>query len=273
MAVASSAPGAARSREGMHASAAERALAILELLRDSGRGRSISAVGRELHIPKSSAHVLLRTLEDMGYVQRTGRPRGYALGPRAAGLSTACANRLLLPELAHLRMQWLADQTGLAAHLAVMNLNQVEYLHKAESPTSAKFDSYPGKRANLHCTAVGKVLLAFASEHVAQAYFARDTFAHHTEKTITTARALRREIVKVKRQGYAVDDEEEEIGVRCLAIPVFSPSGEVAAALGITGTVEQLQPEAVGPVVSLMKRAAAGILVRSGDDAAAPQRG
>jgi DNA-binding IclR family transcriptional regulator len=127
--------------------------------------------------------------------------------------------------------------------LAVLADDQAMYIQKVEGPGLIQFDSYIGKRTNLHCTGVGKVLLAFASEQKQEHILNRKSFAHYTNRTITSPNLLRKELMKVRQRGYAVDDEEEELEVRCVAAPVFNQSGEFMAGLAIAGTVGQIREE------------------------------
>jgi DNA-binding IclR family transcriptional regulator len=240
----------------------ERAFSIVELLVRSRRPWRVSEISRKLGVPKSTTHVLVTTLERLGYLTRGLDNRSYTSGMRVHELAQPWIGSLVLPDLAVSRLEWLVQQSRLTAHLATMGTDQAIYIHKVEGPGPARFDSYVGKRANLHCTAVGKVLLAFGPETVLQNYLAKGSFAHHTEKTITTAPVLYQEILKVRKRGFAIDDEEEELDVRCVAIPVFSPGGEVQVALGVTGMASQIHPENTRALLDLMKRAAAGIFVQ-----------
>src|SRR6202035_763349 len=131
---------------------------------------------------------------------------------------------LSLPERALRPMQWLVEITRCTAQLAVLADDQAMYIQKVEGPGLIQFDSYIGKRTNLHCTGVRKVLLAYAVEQ--EHLLNRKSFARYTQRTITSPAALRKELIRVRQRGYAVDDEEEELEVRCIAAPVFNQSGE-----------------------------------------------
>ncbi len=122
-----------------------------------------------------------------------------------------------------------------------------------------QFDSYVGKRTNLHCTGVGKVLLAYASEQKQEHILNRKSFAHYTNKTITSPSLLRKELAKVRQRGYAIDDEEEELEVRCVAVPVFNQLNEFMAGLAIAGTVGQIRDENIDELVRYVTHAANNI--------------
>lgn len=218
----------------------ERALAILEFLDGSRRDWRMSAISRKLGIPKSSAHVLVLTLQRAGYLDRPTASKGYTLGPRARNLGRAAAWRESLADMASPHMNRLAHRTKLTVHLAVRDGNQGVYIQKAQDPDSIPFDTYVGKRINLHCTAVGKVILAHEERRFSHDFLTHGIFARHTVNTITTPAHLKSALQAIYRRGCALDNEEEELQVRCLSVPVFTPAGSFVAALGVAGTSRQI---------------------------------
>jgi DNA-binding IclR family transcriptional regulator len=133
------------------------------------------------------------------------------------------------------------------------------YVQIVDGPGFIRFDTRVGKRTNLHCTSVGKILLAYGTPMQRRELFANTTFARYTRKTLTTVSELKVELEKVKSRGFALDDQEEELEVRCLAVPVFTPKGELLAALSVTGTVGQLVDQVLPRTVELLQRAATRI--------------
>lgn len=240
-------------------SAVDRAFEILELLDGAQHGWSISEVSRRLEIPKSTVHVLMRTLERRGYLKRDAGPRTYSLGLKVYGLGRGIVKNLTLPDLSLPHVRALVETVRLTAHLAVLEGDQAIYILKVDGPGLIRFDTYVGKRTNLHCTAIGKVLLAHAHAELIRETLSRTTFTRHTEHTLTTAAALRRELQKVRQNGYAFDDQEEELEVRCLAVPVLEKTGACFAALGICGTTGQIRPENSKFLLAAMQRAANNI--------------
>jgi len=229
--------------------AVARVLAILEYLDGSSRGLNISEIGRRLRIPKSSAHVIIRTLERLGYVRKTVGDRNYSLGLKAYALGHRLIRAMSLSEVALPHMQRLAGKLRLSTHLGVLDKDQGMFIQKVEAPGLIKFDTYAGKRMDLHCTGLGKVILAYESEEAVQHILAKPVYIRYTKNTITSPRALSREIQEVRKLGYAFDDEEEEIGVRCVAVPVSERTGRFLAALSVTGTVAQIPSESIGFIV------------------------
>src|SRR3954447_748051 len=177
-----------------NATAVERALSILECLDNSRRGLNISEISRKLDIPKSSAHVIMMTLERLGYVQKKPESLNYNLGLRAYGLGLGMMKNLSIAEIAVPHMRVLVDDLRLPAHLAVPDGDQGVYIQKVDAPGLIKIDTYVGRRMDLHCTGVGKVILAYGAEEVVEHILAKQAYIRHTRNTITSSRALRREL-------------------------------------------------------------------------------
>lgn len=242
-----------------NATAVERALSILEFLDSSRRGLNISEMSRKLGIPKSSAHVIVMTLERLGYVERKPESLNYHLGLKAYGLGRGMMKNLSIADIALPNLRVLVDQIHLPAHLAVPDGDQGVYIQKVDAPSLIKIDTYIGRRMDLHCTGVGKVILAYGSEELVEHILAKQAYIRHTRNTITSSRSLRLELARVRKAGYAVDDEEEELAVRCIAVPVFHPSGRFAAGLSVTGTTAQIPLDAIETLAQRLKRTAAEI--------------
>jgi DNA-binding IclR family transcriptional regulator len=242
-----------------NAVAVQRAFAILELLDSSRRGWNISEMSRKLSIPKSTTHVLVLTLERLGYIRRYRSSRRYQLSLKIFALGREVLKTMPLPELALPHMRWLVEETKLTAHLGILERNHVVFIQKVDGPSMIKFDTYIGKRSHLHCTGLGKSLLAYQPDEVLQALLSNHSFHRFTEKTIVSWEAFRKELSKVRQMGYSMDDEEEELGVRCLASPVLAASGETLAAVSVTGTTSQIRAEETKKLGNLVRQGAARI--------------
>jgi DNA-binding IclR family transcriptional regulator len=233
----------------------QRAFAILEFLGDSHRRWNISELSRRLGIPKSTTHVLMTTLERLGYITREGGRRNYTAAVKFYGPALSPARKWTLPERALEPMEQLVSRTGLTAHLAVLDEGQALYIQKVSSP-GAVFDTEVGKRANLHCTAVGKILLAYSNTPALHVLLSRTRLTRHTENTISSGRALRLELSNVQHCGYAFDDQEEELDTRCIAVPVHDTFGRFVASLGIAGTVSQIHDRNMNSLLHWVREAA-----------------
>ena len=232
-------------------------LAILEYLDGSIRGLNISEISRRLMIPKSSAHVIVLTLERLGYVRKDAGERNYSLGMKAYALGQKMVRTLSVSELALPHMRRLVDRLQLSAHLAVLDKDQGMFIQKIENPGLIKFDTYIGKRMDLHCTGVGKVILAFESPKAVKHVFTKPVYMRYTKNTITSPRELSKEIQEIQKLGYALDDEEEEMGVRCVAVPVTDRLGKFVASLSVTGTIGQVSTDRIEFIASILKETAA----------------
>lgn len=236
--------------------AVERAFAMLEALDLSKNGMNIADLSRKLRIPRSSAHTIALTLERCGYLTRDASQRNCRLSTKAYMLGRQSISSEKIAQAAVASMRRLSTQTMLTSHLAVLEQSQATYIQKVQVPGFSKIDTFVGQRTNLHCTAVGKVLLAYAPVSFRSSVLSRGTFARYTRYTITTSGALRTELQRVLENGYACDNQEEELEVRCLAVPVFNARGEFIAALSIAGNTQQISDEVRMNAVARLRQTA-----------------
>lgn len=202
-------------------------------------------------IPAATAHRLLRTLVERGYVRQ--RPdRRYALGFRLVPLGTTAA--ALLGEVAEGVLADLVGELGETADLAVLAGRRAEYVAQAPGRYSMRMSTQVGHRVALHCTGVGKALLAQLDEAAVAALATREGLPGHTEHTLTTLPALRAALAQVREQGYAEDHEEQEPGVRSVAVPVGGAG--VGMAVSISGPLTRVTDEVVGRAVPALQAAA-----------------
>jgi IclR family acetate operon transcriptional repressor len=229
----------------------ERALDLLEVLAAGPQGMSEVAVAAGL--PDATAHRLLRTLVARGYV-RQGPDRRYALGTRLLGLGDGARRAAVTaagPFLAH-----LVEVSGETANLAVLEGDHVVYVAQVPSAHRLRMFAEVGRRVSVHSTAVGKVLLAGLPDADVEALVARTGLAGRTARTLTTPDRLLAELATVRRQGWAVDDEEEELGVRCLAVPVADGRRTVAA-MSVSGPTTRVPATPPATLVGAMRESAA----------------
>lgn len=234
--------GLATEQAGSQSNSVRRALAILEFLQDSDRRRNLSEISRKLSLPKSTTSVLLSTLAGMGYVTRDDTERRYSLTTKSFGLGLGLLNHLDLSRRSRTTLETIAAALGVTAHVAVLDGDQALFVNKADSVQQPCCDIYPGRRTDLQCTAVGKILLAYLSEEGQRAFLARHRSIRHNARTIASPKGLMEEFASIRKRGYAFDDQEQELNVRCLAVSVFNEQQPVAA-LGITGTVFEIRPD------------------------------
>src|ERR1700685_1734380 len=205
--------------------AAERALALLEAVAQAAEGLSNAEISRKLNIPKSSASYILRTLENQGYVTRDMETGKYRVGLKILSLSRGALGGRDVRGVALPIMRHLTHQTGLTCHLAVLDGPEAVYIEKVEPEGFIRMDTWVGRRMRVHATSVGKALVAHITQDQLEQILRRSGMEKRTPKTITTLPRLLKELEKVRTQGYAVDDEENNLGARCMGAPVFNQQG------------------------------------------------
>ena len=230
-----------------------RTFELLELLAERGPlGLSGLAVGSGL--PLTTIHRLVGTLLDLGYV-REESPKQYVLGPRMIHLGERSARSLATWAMPHLTR--LVDDLGETANLAMLEGDEIVYVAQVPSRHSMRMFTEVGRRVRPHCTAVGKALLAQLPDEQVQAIVRRTGMPEHTANTITQPDRLAEELVGVRRQGYAVDNEEQEVGVRCVAVALSDTATRIA--ISVSGPAPRMTTEMVRRAVPTLNRTAAAL--------------
>jgi len=235
-----------------------RALTLLEALGDSRGEIGIAELAKRVGLHVSTVHRLLATLLAHGYARQDADSARYALGGKAFHLAESYLRQLDLRQVARPVLQELSQGTGETANLVTLEGQEALYLDKAESSRSLQIFSRIGRRAPLHGTAAGKILLAFR-ESQAEALLARGPLERLTKRTITAADAFRRELLKVRQQGFALDLEECEPGGRCIAAPVHGALGQAMAAVSVSGPSVRMPMRRVQVLVPVVIAAAGRI--------------
>ncbi|MYS19248.1 transcriptional regulator, IclR family [Streptomyces sp. DvalAA-14] len=225
----------------------ERAFDLLERMADAGGEVGLSELASTSGLPLPTIHRLIRTLLDRGYVRQQPNRR-YALGPRLIRLGES-ASRLLggwaRPHLAE-----LVEATGETANMALLDGDEVVYVAQVPSRYSMRMFTEVGRRDLPHSTGVGKALLAELPPEEVRALLARTGMPAATDRTITEPEALLAELERIRAVGYAVDDNEQEVGVRCLAVTVpDSPTAAAISVCGPSGRVTEAATEKIVPVL------------------------
>jgi DNA-binding IclR family transcriptional regulator len=244
--------------------AVERALAMLEAVGQESEGLSNAEISRKLNIPKSSASYILRTLEAQNYLTRDAESGKYRVGLKILSLSRGALSGLDVRGVALPIMHHLTQQTGLTCHLAILDGPDAVYVEKVEPEGFIRMDTWVGRRMRVHATSVGKALVAHITPERLQQILHQSGMEKRTPKTITTMPRLLKELEKVRAQGYAVDDEENNLGARCVGAPVFNDRGLIEAGLGLSGTTQQVSPQTMPRIVEALKDAARHISMGMG---------
>jgi DNA-binding IclR family transcriptional regulator len=236
-----------------------RAMRVLEFLARSKRGASVSNVSRSLALPKSSTYLLLKTLEQEGYLQRSAWSGKFYFGVRLVRLCRSALANLDLREIARSSLTSLMRQTGITVHLAVLEGNEAVIIDRISPPGSSAGADWVSRRLDVNCTGVGKALAAYLPEEQFEEVITAQRFARHNDNTIVTVPGLKRELCKVREQGYALDDEEDEIGVRCVGVPILDGNRQAFAAISLAGTTELIPLERVPSLANSLKQTASEI--------------
>lgn len=222
--------------------AARKVLELLEALADGTRSKSLAELTAGTGLPRATTFRLVRTLEEMGYVHKSGN--GYSLGYKCFILCSAARDTVDLRTEALPHLEWLRDVTGETTQIAVLDEWQVVYLERVLSRQPVGYmTSRAGAILPAYCTGLGKAQLAFRARELVEAWAPLQTFRRLTPHTITTAAGLMEELASIRHRGYALDDEEREPGVRCIAAPVRDHDGEVVAAISVAGPSDRMPQE------------------------------
>jgi len=227
-----------------------RGLAVLDLLAEREEGISVTELAQQMTLSTSVASRLLKTLTHSGYVSQRGHSRRYYLAEKVVWLSHSYFQHVPLRKPVQPVLQQLVAQTQETAHLAVLMHQSALVLEDVKSPAMLRVDSEVGRVVPLPCTAIGKCLMAFHALPVPE------KLEQYTDRTITDPAQLAEHLHQIREQGYALDDEEFNIGVRCLAAPVLDSNSSIMATVGISGPAARLGHDRVAPTAEIVIEAA-----------------
>jgi DNA-binding IclR family transcriptional regulator len=211
----------------------DRTITVLEFIAQSQRGCSVSEISRNLALPKSSTFLVLATLVNRGYLKKSAETDKYYFGVNLVKLSRKVLGNLDLRDVAKPFLNSLMKRTGLVVHLAVLADVEAVLVDRA-------------------CPRGSSVL---PEEQFNQLIGAK-RFARHNENTIVTVRGLKRELARVREQGYALDDEEDELGLRCIGTPIFDAEHKTVAAVSVAGTTADIPLDRVQNLAATLRQAA-----------------
>jgi DNA-binding IclR family transcriptional regulator len=231
-----------------------RTLAVLEqIIADGGRS-SVSAIARTIGIPVSAAHRHVNALLAAGYLARSAYGRHVA-GPALRRIAGMIDEKQIVANAAAVILDRLASRTKCVCQLGTLENDMVTYRLKTGRSADNLFTRV-GMQLEAYCSAIGKVLLANLNADERAAYLANGPFIALTDRTITDPEALERELARARREGFAVDDEEVVAGLRCVAVPVRNPSGEVIAAISASQAADRQGPMPPSRLLAALKDAA-----------------
>ena len=230
-----------------------KALAILECLAEGDqKSYTLTELSRRLRVHVSTVHRLVVNLLREGFVEQDPATGGYQLGFRVLRMGLRVLARLDFRRVAQPMLLELNLKTQETVHLAIFQADHSVSIEKYDSPQPVGLDARLGGVMPLHCTGVGKALLAFQSEEVPRRLSKSPGFARLTAHTITSLSNLKEELVRVRQEGYSVDNEEAVEGLRCVAAPLFDHTGKAIAAFSVAGPATRITPERVPEIARLV---------------------
>ncbi|WP_426390796.1 IclR family transcriptional regulator [Variovorax sp. R-27] len=232
-----------------------RGLALLDSINDSAQPLGIREIGRLLDISPSIAQRLANTLVEAGYLQQVVETRKYRLGVRALALGGAMVRSDALYVSASQELGFLAEHHQLNGYLGVVQQDAVVYLHTVQSHGAIAIRAEAGQRVSPHATAMGKALLAELQAERAAAILGSAPYLARTEHTLTSLPALQKELEGVRKRGYAIADEENNLGVVSIGAPVRNKDGLVVAAISVAFLKAQRGPKEWPEIAELVLRA------------------
>lgn len=241
-----------------------RALDIITLVSSKRDGLGVTEIANQIDINKSSVYRILSTMAQYGYIEQDRETGRYKLGYKFLEVSSKLLESIDLRTEAKPYLQELENETNEVIHLVVYDQGEVVYIEKLEGNETLRMHSKVGKRAPMHCTSVGKAILAHLPSSVVLDILERKGMPIHTDKTITNQDDFLKELIQVKQKGYALDLEENEWGIICIAVPIFDHSGKVAAAVSISGPTIRMTDERLEHLQVRMKHIGQQISARLG---------
>lgn len=245
-----------------------RALTLLNRISEaSDEGATLTELAQQVGLPPSTAHRLLTTLEQERYVRFDHEGRLWSVGVQAFVTGCTFTKRRSLVGIARPHMRHLMEDSGETVNLAVEDDGMAVYLAQVECRQMMRAFARPGSRVPLHCSAVGKAILSAVSDRRLTKILQQHGMARLTVKTITNPTQLRARLEEARLAGYAIDDEEHAVGLRCISAPIFDETGDVIAAVSAFGPMARIVDERVDELGALVLGAAAAI---SSDMGASP---
>lgn len=227
--------------------AVDRALDMLIYMYNAGTEVSITKISEDMGVYKSTVFRTLATLEAKGFVTKNPETEKYSLGIRLYIMGTSIGEKIGIQKLVKPYAKALHDEFNEAVNVSILERNEKDIyrsvmIYKEENNQILRFNSEVGSRNDCHCAAVGKCLLAF-SENIDLSIYDQRPMIKYTEHTIVTRKELEKELEKVRFQGFAVDDEEREMGLTCIGAPIFKNGQYAVAAISLSGPTSRIKDE------------------------------
>ena len=219
----------------------ERTFGLLDLLAEKSSGLGVSEIASSLELKTTTTHRILQTLIKIGIVQQIEENRHYMLAPKILKYGKAVIDQYDFIKSAHPYLGELSKAAGETAFMGILDDSQLVYMDHVDSQDQAlRLVSQVGRRQPAYCTAMGKVLLAFQPPTVIDEFISTVKLEAYTANTLTTEKDIRNELQIIRKRGAAYDIEETEIGIRCVAAPIFSNNENIIAAISVSGPATRM---------------------------------
>lgn len=228
--------------------ALERGIRVLEAVVEYGAEASLAEITARVKLPKTTVHRLLQTFVERGYVEARGDGR-YRGGPRVLAVAGMIVETVGYSRLIEPILRELQNHTDETIHFAILSGLEAVYVAKVPGPRPYQMGSRVGSPLQLHCTAIGKTILAFLPDDRRHALTDLIELTRRTDRTITSRRKIEEEARVTRARGYALDDEENEDGIRCVGVPVFDYTGQVIGGISVSGPAFHLTLDIARSVV------------------------
>jgi IclR family transcriptional regulator, KDG regulon repressor len=252
--------------------AVDKVFTILDAIGEHGQ-IGISELSQRLTMSKTTVHRFLQSLKGLGYVVQDAETERYRLTIRLFELGAKGLESVDLVREADIEMQRIAQLTREAVHLGAFDEDSIIYIHKVDADYGLRMQSRIGRRNPLYSTAIGKVLLAGMEPGAAREILSRVEFKKSTRKTLSSVEAVLSILPRVREQGFGEDNEEQEEGLQCIAVPVFDRFGRVIAGLSISFPTMRCGADTKSHYVELLKRAGFTVSAQLGYHGPLSQRG
>ena len=237
----------------------ERIFQLIEQLASHPAGASLQRLAQETGLAKSTVHRLLASLVSLGYAAQEPETGRYRLTLKMFELSSGIVDSMDIMGVAKAHLERLSQRTGEAVHLVIRDAQDIVYIYKTESGPM-RMSSRVGLRSPLYCTGVGKAILATLTEEEVEDVWRHSNPQKLTGRTVTDLPALCAQLNEVRACGYAIDDEENELGIRCVALAIPGPGGKADSAFSISGLAPYMTPERIRRIAALALETRADIL-------------
>ncbi len=231
----------------------DKAINIIETMARIDGDIDLASLSKKIKMPKSTLLRLLTTLKNHNLVKQDSETKRFSLGLGLVALGKAAESNFNLAREVHPFLVELSEKTGETASLSTMEGDHAVYIDQVVSKSMIRGQPRIGLSLDLYCSSGGKVLLSGLDDEKLDAFFARNTLTKKTEKTVVDAERIKKEIQKIREQGYATDDEEVEVGGRCVAAPLKNKQGDIIAAISVMGPTTRIRQKDFSRLADVVK--------------------